>query len=189
MGCDWYWRKKTCNIVNCTSNVAHICWDMLIVMAQHWSCLYIIIIIGSFLRCPLGHQHHEGPPCSTVLGKVRELILVKCPVDRDRCWPCQGSECLEEHCEVVSSRTLQLKSWTMREGCCGDVRRTCLYQRIWWRAARHDAWQWRTQKIFMGVVHSAAYGGHLFLVCAVCDVTIWQHIHVSKPTFWRSLLT
>jgi len=37
--------------------------------------------------------------------------------------------------------------------------------------------------------HSVAYGGHLCLVCAVCDVTVWRHIHVSKPTFWRSLLT
>jgi len=37
--------------------------------------------------------------------------------------------------------------------------------------------------------HSVAYGGHLYLVCAVCDVTIWRHIHVYKPTFWRSLLT
>jgi len=36
--------------------------------------------------------------------------------------------------------------------------------------------------------HSVAYGGHLYLVCAVCDVTIWRHIRVSKPTFWRSLL-
>ena len=33
-----------------------------------------------------------------------------------------------------------------------------------------------------------AYGGHLYLVCTVCDVTIWCNIHVSKPTFWRSLL-
>ena len=32
--------------------------------------------------------------------------------------------------------------------------------------------QWRTQKIFMGGFHSVAYGGHLYLVCAVCDVTI-----------------
>jgi len=37
--------------------------------------------------------------------------------------------------------------------------------------------------------HSVAYGGHLFVVCRLCDVTIWSHIHVSKPTFWRSLLT
>jgi len=27
------------------------------------------------------------------------------------------------------------------------------------------------------------------LVCTVCDVTIGHHIHVSKPTFWRNLLT
>jgi len=33
-----------------------------------------------------------------------------------------------------------------------------------------------------------AYGGHFYLMCAVCDVTIWRHIHVSKPTFWWSLL-
>jgi len=25
-------------------------------------------------------------------------------------------------------------------------------------------------------------------VWEVCDVTIWRHIHVFKPTFWRSLL-
>jgi len=37
--------------------------------------------------------------------------------------------------------------------------------------------------------HSVAYGGHLYLVCAVCDVTIWRHIHVSKRAVWRSLLT
>jgi len=49
--------------------------------------------------------------------------------------------------------------------------------------------QWRTQKIFMGGFHSVAYGGHLYLMCAVCDVTIWRHAHVSKPTFWPSLLT
>jgi len=36
--------------------------------------------------------------------------------------------------------------------------------------------------------YSVAYGGHFYLMCAVCDVTIWHHIHVSKPTFWRSLL-
>ena len=47
------------------------------------------------------------------------------------------------------------------------------------------AHQWRTQKMFMGGFHSVAYGGHLCLVCAVCDVTIWRHIHVFKP----SLLT
>jgi len=45
--------------------------------------------------------------------------------------------------------------------------------------------QWRTQKIFRGEgVHSLVYGGHLCLVCTVCDVTIWRHIHVFK----RSLL-
>jgi len=30
--------------------------------------------------------------------------------------------------------------------------------------------QWCTQKIFMGGFHSVAHGGHLYLVCAVCDV-------------------
>jgi len=47
--------------------------------------------------------------------------------------------------------------------------------------------QWRTQEILMGGLHSVAYGSHLYLVCAPCDVTIWRHIHISKPTFWRSL--
>jgi len=37
-------------------------------------------------------------------------------------------------------------------------------------------------------VHSVAYDGHLYLVCAVCHVAIWCHNHVSKSTFWRSLL-
>jgi len=32
--------------------------------------------------------------------------------------------------------------------------------------------QWRTQKIFMRGFGSRSYGGYLFLVCAVCDVTI-----------------
>ena len=40
-----------------------------------------------------------------------------------------------------------------------------------------------------GGFHSVAYGGHLYLMCTVGDVTIWRHIHVSKPTFCRSLLT
>jgi len=48
--------------------------------------------------------------------------------------------------------------------------------------------QWHTQKIFIGVFHSVAHGGQLYLVCAVCDVTIGRHIHVFKPRFWRSLL-
>jgi len=32
--------------------------------------------------------------------------------------------------------------------------------------------QWRTQKSFMGKVHSVAYAGHLYLMCTVFDVTI-----------------
>jgi len=39
---------------------------------------------------------------------------------------------------------------------------------------------------FHGGFHLVAYGGHLYLVCAVVDVTIWRNIHVSKPKFWRS---
>jgi len=35
-----------------------------------------------------------------------------------------------------------------------------------------DLSQWRTQKNFMLGVHSVAYGGHLYLVCAVSDGTI-----------------
>jgi len=41
---------------------------------------------------------------------------------------------------------------------------------------------------FHGAVHWVAYGGHLYLVCAVCDVTIWLRNHVSKPLFRWSLL-
>jgi len=54
----------------------------------------------------------------------------------------------------------------------------------------NDRVQWRRlhRKFSWEGVHSVAYGGHLYLVCAVCDVTIWRHIHVSKPTFWQSLL-
>jgi len=37
-----------------------------------------------------------------------------------------------------------------------------------------------------GVIYSVAYSDHLYLVCAICDVTIWRHINISKPTFWRS---
>ena len=45
------------------------------------------------------------------------------------------------------------------------------------------------RKFSWGRFHSVAYGDYLYLVWAVCDVTIWRHNHVSKPTFWRSLLT
>jgi len=48
--------------------------------------------------------------------------------------------------------------------------------------------QWRTQKIFMGGSFSGIWWS-LYLVCGLCDVTVLRHIHVSKPTFWRSLLT
>jgi len=40
--------------------------------------------------------------------------------------------------------------------------------------------QWRTQKIFMGGGSFSGIWWSLYLVCAVCDVTIWRHIHVSK---------
>jgi len=40
------------------------------------------------------------------------------------------------------------------------------------------------RKFSWGGFHSVAYGGHLCLVCAVCDVTSWHDIHVFK----RSLL-
>jgi len=33
---------------------------------------------------------------------------------------------------------------------------------------------------FHGGFHSVAYGGQLYLVCTVCDVTVWRHIKVSK---------
>jgi len=40
------------------------------------------------------------------------------------------------------------------------------------RSGDHGPSQWRTQKIFMGGLHSVAYGAHLHLVCAVCAITI-----------------
>jgi len=45
------------------------------------------------------------------------------------------------------------------------------------------------RKFPWGGFHSVTYGGHLHSVSAVCDVTIWRHIHVSKPTFWQSFWT
>ena len=39
----------------------------------------------------------------------------------------------------------------------------------------HKYNQWRTHKFFMGGVQSVAYGGHLFVVGSLCDVTIWRH--------------
>jgi len=43
--------------------------------------------------------------------------------------------------------------------------------------------QRRMQKIFMVGFHSAAYGGHFYFVCAVCDVTIERRIYVSNQRF------
>jgi len=40
-----------------------------------------------------------------------------------------------------------------------------------------------------GRCRSVAYGGHLYLMCVVCDVTVRRHIHVYKLTFGRSMLT
>jgi len=33
------------------------------------------------------------------------------------------------------------------------------------------------------------YGGHCYWICALCNVTFWCHINISKSTFWRSLLS
>jgi len=44
------------------------------------------------------------------------------------------------------------------------------------------------RKFSWGGFHSVTYGGHLCLVCAVCDVIIWRHFYVSKPAFRRCLL-
>jgi len=33
------------------------------------------------------------------------------------------------------------------------------------------------------------YGGHCYWIYAICDVTIWRHIHICKPTFCQTLLT
>jgi len=39
--------------------------------------------------------------------------------------------------------------------------------------------QWRTQKIFMGISFSGVRC-HLYWVCVLCDVIIWRHIHVFQ---------
>jgi len=39
------------------------------------------------------------------------------------------------------------------------------------------------KKYSWGGFHSVAYGRHLYLVCVVCDIIIWHHIHVSKQHF------
>jgi len=31
--------------------------------------------------------------------------------------------------------------------------------------------------------YSVAYGGYFYLICAVCDVTTWRHIHVPNQRF------
>ena len=43
------------------------------------------------------------------------------------------------------------------------------------RYTNNNTDQLRTQKIFMGGFHSVSYGGHLYLVCSHCDVTIWRY--------------
>jgi len=59
--------------------------------------------------------------------------------------------------------------------------------RIFWECFCVE--QRHMQKIFMGYFYSVACGGHWYLVCADCDVTVWRHIQVSKPTFSRNWLT
>jgi len=46
-----------------------------------------------------------------------------------------------------------------------------------------------TENFHWGRGHAVAYGGHFYFLSAVCDVIIARHIPVSKPMFWRSLLT
>jgi len=60
---------------------------------------------------------------------------------------------------------------------------------VWgpWLKLRKGPYSGVRRKFSWGV-HSVACGAYLLVVCGVCDVTIWRHIHVSKPTFWRSLL-
>jgi len=66
---------------------------------------------------------------------------------------------------------------------------------ILWLWCNHSNFMQLLLRVYSGVrrkfswgFHSVACGVHLYLVYAVSDVTIWRHIYVSKPTFWRSLL-
>jgi len=45
------------------------------------------------------------------------------------------------------------------------------------------------RKFLWGGGHSVAYGGQMYLVCAIYCVTIWSHIHACQPTFSWNLLT
>ena len=47
------------------------------------------------------------------------------------------------------------------------------------------AWLYAPYQI---LVLSSGVWRSLLLIRVICDVTIWRHIHVYKPTLWRSLL-
>ena len=99
-------------------------------------------------------------------------------------WVVQQNSILQTGvCVSQSSRTLSYACSTARIQQDISAVSFCRCKLLW----RGDE-QWRTKKIFMGAFQLAVCGGHLYLVYAICDVTIWSHIHFSKPTFWRSLL-
>ena len=50
-------------------------------------------------------------------------------------------------------------------------------------ATRHQFSTVAYPEDFHGGFHAVAYGSHLYLVYAVCDVTFWRHIHGSKQHF------
>jgi len=82
-------------------------------------------------------------------------------------------------------------SWNVNEtpniNCEADAQKTEPAGFFWQCSCTHSVAC--AENFHGGGVGSRLYGGYLFLVCTVCDVTIWRHFHVSKPTFWRSLLT
>ena len=64
--------------------------------------------------------------------------------------------------------------------------RTLLFNEYFIRTANTSS---DVRRKFSWGFHSVDCGGHFYFVSTVCDVTIERHIHVSKPKFWRILLT
>jgi len=90
--------------------------------------------------------------------------------------------------ETWSSFSFLLESYRGLELSLPSLRRTVLLLTSSGMRFRHCSSVAYAEN-FHGGFLSVAYGGHLHLLFALCDVTIWCHIHLSKTTFWRSLLT
>ena len=103
------------------------------------------------------------------------------------------------HCCDWKGRATNAQSFTLLQQATLEIPRRahsiiCLF-------APHTVYKWRAEVWWCpeGLLDwmppskfwywAVAYGGHCYWIYAVCDVTIWRHIHVCNPTFRRSLLT